>query len=95
MPETHADITPRCLKCGSDAMVPEVRVVDRGDANSTRLTTELGLATKPDAVLFKGEVRFETVARVCGDCGFVELYAREPHALWDAHVDRLARQLDS
>ena len=92
MPDRSPEITPRCLKCGSDAMVPEVRVIDRGDANTTRLTTELGLATKPDAVLFKGEVRVETTASVCGDCGFVELYANDPHTLWDAHIDRTSRQ---
>ena len=90
MPERS--LSPRCLKCDSDAMIPEVRVIDRGDANSTRHTTELGLATKPDALVFKGEVRSETYAMVCGDCGFIELYADDPAALWDAHVDRSARQ---
>ena len=92
MPETDPHITPRCLKCGSDGMIPDVRVIDRGESNG-RQPVDLGLATKPDAVLFKGEVRVETVARVCGDCGFVEVYATDPAALWDAHVDRVARRL--
>ena len=91
MPELEPSLTPRCLKCGSGAMIPGVRVVDRGDGD-VRKTTEVGLATKPDAVLFKGEVRVETRAVVCGDCGFVELYATDPAALWDAHVDRVSRQ---
>ena len=92
MPETSPAITPTCLKCGSDAMIPGVRVIDRAEGNS-RLPAELGVEVKPEAVLFRGEVRVETVARVCGDCGFVEVYAADPAALWDAHVERVARQL--
>ena len=86
------DFTPRCLKCGSDSMIPDARLID-SDANSgTRKTTEVGLATKPDAILLKGEVRTGTHAVVCGDCGFVELYADDPATLWDAHVERVSRQ---
>lgn len=91
MPETSSRITPTCLKCGADAMIPGVRVIERTD--SDRQPTEVGLFANPDAILFKGEVRVETVARVCGDCGFVEVYAIDPAALWDAHIDRLARDL--
>ena len=93
MPETSPEITPRCLKCGSDAMVPDVRLIDRGESDM-RKPAEVGLATKPDAILFKGEVRVGTAAQVCGDCGFVEVYATEPHKIWDAHIDRLARSLE-
>lgn len=92
MPESDPALTPRCLKCGSDAMIPNVRLIERTD--SDRQATEVGLATKPNAVLFKGEVRVETTALVCSDCGFVEVYATQPHRLWDAHIDRLARDLD-
>lgn len=92
MPERDPSITPTCLKCGSDAMIPDVRLIERTD--SDRQPTEVGLATKPDAILFKGEVRSETRAAVCGDCGFVEVYATEPLRLWDAHIDRTARGLD-
>lgn len=84
------DFTPRCLKCGSDAMIPDVRLIDRGDADY-RKPAEVGVATKPDATLFKGEVRVGTSAMVCGDCGFVELYAADPVTLWEAHVDRASR----
>ena len=94
MPERSPEITPRCLKCGSDAMVPGVRVIDRGESNATR-PQSVGLETKPDALLFKGEVRVETTAVVCGDCGFVEVYAADPYKLWDAHIDRLSRDLDA
>ncbi|MGB3542110.1 hypothetical protein [Rubrivirga sp.] len=93
MPETSSEITPRCLKCDSDAMVPGVRLIDRGESNA-RYPAKVGLVTNPDAILFKGEVRVETEALVCGDCGFVEVYATEPYKIWDAHIDRLSRDLD-
>ena len=74
-------------------MVPDVRVIDRGDQNM-RQSTELGLETDPQALFFKDEVRIGTRAQVCGECGFVEVYAADPARLWDAYVDRLSRDLD-
>ena len=90
MPETHADITPTCPACGSDAIVPDVRVSYGG-----AYTTHVALDQAPDAPLRKQTVTVEASHRVCSDCGFVMLVAGDPRALWDAHVERLSRQLDS
>ena len=92
MPDS--DLTPRCLKCGSDSVVPDVRLIDRGHGDD-RKPTDLGVETKPEALLFKGEVRVPTRAQVCGDCGFVEVYAADPRKLWEAYVDRLSREFGS
>jgi hypothetical protein len=81
-----------CLRCGSDAIIPNVRLVDQ-DANGSRKTAEVALARKPDATFFKGDVRMETRAWVCGDCGFVELRVVNPGALWEAHIEREANRL--
>ena len=70
---------------------PDVRLIDRGDGD-LRKPAELGVTTKPQALVFKGEVRVPTRAQVCGDCGFVEVYATDPRALWEAYVDRLSRE---
>ena len=78
-----------CLRCGSDSVIPDVRVIDRGEADNRR-PEELGVTTRPDALVFKAEVRVQTTARVCADCGFVETYAVDPEALWQAHLDRIA-----
>ena len=40
--------------------------------------------------MFKGTEFVATTARVCADCGFVEVYAVDPEALWKAHLDRIA-----
>ncbi len=77
-----------CLRCGSDSIIPDVRPVDRGEANA-RYVTEVGIVTNPAALMFKGEVRSETRAQVCADCGFVEVYAVDPEALWNAHLERV------
>ena len=93
MPDRSPEITPRCLKCGSDAMIPSVRFLEV-DGNGGRRPVEAAVQTQPDAALFKGEIRVPLTSRVCGDCGIVEVYASDPHKLWDAHIDRTARQLD-
>lgn len=81
-----------CLRCGSDARIPDVRLIDRDQSSSKN--ARVGLATKPDAMLFKAEVVVSTRATVCGECGFVELTADDPHALWSAHVERKGREWD-
>ena len=88
-----AAATWTCLRCGSDALVPDVRLIDR-DQGSASKRLRAGLATKPRAVVFKGEVVTGTRAAVCGDCGFVEIEVVDPAALWAAHVARVGRELD-
>jgi hypothetical protein len=48
----------------------------------------VGIATRPDAELFRGVERTPVAARVCGGCGYVELYATDPKALVDAALKR-------
>lgn len=78
-----------CLRCGSDSIIPDVRPVDR-DNNDTSKAQQLALARTPDALVFKGTEFVKMTARVCADCGFVELTADDPEALWQAHLERVA-----
>ena len=80
----------RCLRCGSDSVIPDVRLIDVGEGDS-RKPQEVGVQKNPDALLFKDEIRVQMQAQVCADCGFVEAYAVDPEALWQAHLDRIAR----
>ena len=91
MPETDPQITPRCTRCGADAMIPDAFVYLK-DLGSTGL--QVGVYKKPDAKVLKGAVRTDLTFSVCGDCGFVEAEAKDFRKLWDAYVDRLARELD-
>jgi predicted nucleic-acid-binding Zn-ribbon protein len=79
-----------CPKCGSHDIVPEARVIDRGHMNDQSKEMRVGVARKPEAWLFKQEERSDLFARICGGCGFAELYVREPRAIYDAY--RAARQ---
>ena len=79
----------RCLRCGSDSLIPDVRMIDRGDGNA-RAVQDVGVMKNPTAMLFKDEVRTPITARVCADCGTVDLTAADPDALWQAHLERVA-----
>jgi hypothetical protein len=75
-----------CTRCGSDAVIPRVRVIDRGDSN-TRQDLEVEVQRRPNAVLFKRPERSKLSAQVCGACGHVELYAEAPRALYAAYLE--------
>jgi predicted nucleic-acid-binding Zn-ribbon protein len=70
----------QCPKCESTRLIANAKAVDRGESN---LEWELSLATfaAPDAMLFKGKKSTTVSAWVCGDCGYVELYANQPQEL--------------
>ncbi|WP_412062543.1 hypothetical protein [Rubrivirga sp. IMCC45206] len=91
MPETDPALSPRCTHCGSDAVIPDVFVV--AGAN-TIPAFNVGVYTRPDARVIKRPVLSEGGYRACGDCGFLMAFAAHPHTLWDAHIDRLANDLD-
>jgi hypothetical protein len=66
-------------------MVPRARVVDRGDNNGL-YDLQIEVLRRPNAVLFKGAERSNVVARLCGACGHVELFAEMPGALYAAYT---------
>lgn len=45
----------------------------------------LGVPRHPEAILFQQSVYQPLVARVCGRCGYTELFVRNPEHLWDAY----------
>jgi formate dehydrogenase assembly factor FdhD len=74
-----------CTRCGSDSVIPRLRVVERGDGNQ-RYDLEVEVQRRPNAVLFKRAERTKLFARVCGACGHAELYADAPRALHAAYL---------
>jgi ribosomal protein L37E len=81
--------TPRCLRCGSDSVIPDARAL-APDGGGSYYPLEVGVQKNPAALVLKGDVRSKTRAQVCADCGFAEVYAVDPEALWQAHLDRIA-----
>jgi predicted nucleic-acid-binding Zn-ribbon protein len=74
-----------CIRCGSDDVIPRVRVVDRGDSD-TRRDLQVEVQRRPNAVIFKRAERSNLWAQVCGACGYTELYADAPRALHAAYL---------
>ena len=71
-----------CPKCNSSKVIPKVDVIARG---SGRHITALVVAN-PKAILFPGANLSNLSARICGDCGFTEIYAENPQILYGAYI---------
>ncbi len=54
-----------CQKCGSEALIDGVRIIDRGHYDQKR-DLSATVYTNPGAMLFKGAVTTENSGRVCG-----------------------------
>ena len=75
----------RCRRCGSDEVMPRVRVAERG-ADDMRHDLQVEVQRRPNALLFKRPHRADLTARVCGACGYAELYVDSPGALYTAFL---------
>jgi ribosomal protein L40E len=75
----------RCRKCGSDKVIPLVGVLDQGQYSDGKLKAHVGY-TNPEAWLFKGPVYAELRATICGECGYTELTAENPAAVYEAYL---------
>ena len=73
-----------CAKCGSKDVAGGIRLMDRGHGNADAGDLSVRAQTNPRAWLFKGNVRSPLLARVCGTCGYVELYVEDPRAIVEA-----------
>ena len=74
-----------CPRCGSDEVMPRVRVVERGD-DGLRHDLQAEILRRPNALLFKRPERANLTARVCSACGYTELYVDAPAALYRAYL---------
>ena len=74
-----------CAKCNSGKIIPAVRIVDLGEGMNKRdLTVEV--YENPGALFMKGTHRGSLSARICGDCGYAELYVDNPDELYTAYL---------
>ena len=71
-----------CTKCGSDRVMSEARFESliAGDGH-----INVHIYKKPDALFFKGTLKSELRAHVCGSCGYVETYIKNPGEIWDTY----------
>ncbi len=71
-----------CSRCGSEEVVPKARILDRGAANYPLFSLTVQVQERPEAVLLKGRKGGSVYARLCGHCGYVELYAEDHEELY-------------
>ena len=84
---TPGATTTRCPKCHSGRVMTGLRVADWGEGNWTG-DLSLEVDERPEALIFKGTHKYPLTASVCGDCGFTELYVRNPAGLLDLYETR-------
>ncbi len=77
-----------CAKCHSEKIIPDAMVIDRADY-SVEDEFSIAVDEKPAALMFKQRMRSDVSAMVCGNCGYVEFYAKEPQNLYAAYQNRL------
>ena len=80
-----------CPKCDSERIIPDVYVEDKGMSN-VPWSLSVRVDEKPDALVFKGRHKTALEARICGECGFAELYAEDPQALYAAYAKASERE---
>jgi predicted nucleic-acid-binding Zn-ribbon protein len=73
-----------CAKCGSAKIVPRARVTEL--AGDYRGEISVGVDERPEALVFKGNKHVNVHARVCGECGYSELYVDDPAGLYESYL---------
>jgi len=78
-----------CDRCGSDKLIEDAKVEDHITAGR-RVALEVMIGHQKGSGM-RGDkpVRVPIKARICGECGFTELYVSEPARLW-----RLAQKIN-
>jgi hypothetical protein len=76
----------QCAKCRSPKVIPMVGIKDQGNNSDGSLTTQAVGYTNPDAWIFKGPIATRLHATICGECGYTELTAENPAALYEAFM---------
>jgi hypothetical protein len=81
-----------CRACGSTKIVPAAQVWDQGQHSDHQL--KVAVAGNPDALIFKDRAMARLTARVCGECGYAELYAQDPRALYRKYLQSISDPSD-
>jgi hypothetical protein len=74
----------RCAKCGSDCVVPRATIWDQG-GEGTGGPLQAYVYSNPGALIFKGATYATLFARICGQCGHVELFAKGAGKLYESY----------
>jgi hypothetical protein len=76
-----------CMKCGSTKLIPAVAILDQGQHSKGVLLTKI--EADPNAFFDREPVYSTLQARICGACGYSEIFAPYASKLYDAYVQSL------
>jgi predicted RNA-binding Zn-ribbon protein involved in translation (DUF1610 family) len=71
-----------CPACGSDEIIPDVRIRDSAQSRSS-ISAEV--ERSPNALIMRGAALSSVSAYICGQCGYLSLFADSPDMLADAY----------
>jgi len=76
----------QCAKCGSSSVIQRAMVVDKVSAAGAEQNFTVRVDSDPTAIMFKKSTRSDVQAWICGQCGYMELYADKPGELYRAFI---------
>lgn len=74
-----------CTSCGSDKIIPNARIVDRGES-MMKFDLCVEVYGNPKSVMFRETQECKLTARVCGQCGHTELHVENPEQLYQRYL---------
>ena len=77
-----------CARCGSDKIIDNAKVEDHISAGRRAALEVLIGHQEIGGIRGYKPVRFSLKARICGACGFTDMYVSEPAKMW-----RIAQKL--
>jgi ribosomal protein S27AE len=82
-----------CARCGSSKSMA-LPLLSHGYGLSV-LSLVVRVLRNPRALFNKKAFETRLVAWICGDCGHVEVFVKEPQELWDAYCQALRSEQSS
>jgi len=82
----------KCPDCNSEKIIKNAKAIDRGEGNVS-MDFSVAVDEFPEAYVFKHRISSAVDADVCGECGFIQFYAKNPELLWDAYQNQEANSI--
>ena len=77
----------KCPDCSSEKIIQNAKAVDSSE-NYINTDFRVAVEEHPNAFVFKQRIYSVVDADVCGECGFVQFYAKNPETLWIAYQNQ-------
>lgn len=76
-----------CTRCGSTKIIPDVPLLDHyGEVGGFSQESSVAIDGDPQAWFFKDRTYGKVHARVCGACGFTELFTLNCQELYERYL---------